>query len=549
MKKKWIVADRQADDLIEHLLKVRGIADKDRFLHPQFEHRHDQHLLIGLPQATMRISKALKDQEIIGLYGDYDCDGIPGTALMYQALVALGATPKVYIPTREAGYGLSNQGIDILKSQGVKVLITIDNGTTAYDQINYAQSLGIDVIVTDHHEPHGVLPKAIILNPKLEHNTYPFSELCGTGVIYKLLESLSKQFPDRLSETWLKWHLDLVALATICDMVELTGENRIFTKFGMTVLQKTRNIGLQALLAVAGADQKVVSVGTVGFGIGPRINAAGRMDSDPLLGFTLLTTNDQAEALRIANELHRLNLERQQLVIGAVNQAEGLLQTESTAPAIALQNSAWTPGILGLIASKLLERYHKPVFIFNASSGKGSARSISDYPLPASMEYLSEHFVGYGGHALAGGMTLKQDAFSLFKRHLYDHAGQVLGPEERQPQLHIDAEIKLPEISTGLTKQLADLEPYGIGNPRPLFLVDNVSVEEVRLIGSASKHVRGIVAGDGLRVPFVAFGMGERKADFRERMPLRLAGKVEENTWNGSTKAELHVVDVDAGRV
>ncbi len=545
MKKKWIVAEKKSEDLIEHLLKVRGISDKEAFLHPQFQNRHDPFLLSNLDTAVERLAKAVKDRETIGLYGDYDCDGIPGTALLWRGLKEIGAEPIVYIPRREVGYGLANDGIDALAAQGVKILITIDNGTTALEQVLYARGKGLEVIITDHHEPHASLPEALILNPKLANNPYPFRELCGSGVVYKLLEGLGKEFPG-LDEKWLKWHLDLVALATICDMVELTGENRVFAKYGLQVLQKSRNVGLQALLKVAGVNPEVLSAGTVGFGLGPRINAAGRMESDPMLGFQLLTTEDSRQAETIAHQLHGLNLERQDLVSNAMIEAESLLKEtgQNKAPAIALQRSSWTAGILGLIASRLLERYHKPVFIFDAKSGKGSARSIIDFPLPEAMEVLSKHSDSYGGHALAGGMSLKKGAFDQFKADLLRHAVEKLGSEERIPHLHIDAEINVGDIHPSLAKQLEQLEPFGIGNPKPLFALRGIRLADVKTIGNGSKHLRGTITDKGTRVPFVAFGSGERKEEFSITDPVDLAGKIELNTWNGRTTTELHVVDI-----
>ncbi len=550
MKKKWIVAERKADDVIEHLLLSRGITGRDAFLNPSFDQdRHDPLLLSGMDKAVELLSFAVQDQKPIGIYGDYDCDGIPGTALLYRGLQQLGSHPHIYIPRRLLGYGVSKEGIDALKALGVQLMITIDCGITAVDEIAYAREQGIEVIVTDHHEPHDIVPDAVILNPKLVGSSYPFRELCGTGVVYKLIEGLSHVFPDKISLTWLKWHLDLVALATICDMVELTGENRMFAKYGLTVLRKSRNPGLQALIKVAGVDPTVLSAGTVGFGIGPRINAAGRMDEDPMLGFNLLITEDQTEADEIAQTLQRLNLERQSLVATAVDQSEQLMKStdQVKAPAIALQHPEWTAGILGLIASKLLERYHRPVFIFEGRVGKqkGSARSIEDFPLPPALEILSDHFEAYGGHALAGGMTLKAGQFDQFKEQVHRHAAEKLGPEERQPHLHIDAEIDLSTINPRLAQQIAGLEPFGIGNPRPLFLLNNVNLSDIKVIGSASKHLRGTIVNDGTRLPFVAFGQADRKEEFPADKPVKLVGRIEENTWNGTTKAELHVVDID----
>lgn len=541
MKRTWVVTERRDNDLITHLLGSRGVIDREAFLHPEFSTRPDPHQFLGVPEAVSQISRALKEGRRVGLYGDYDCDGIPGTALLFRALAAIGTSPFVYIPKRESGYGLSEAGVDVMARAGVKLLITIDSGTTSHDEIAYARTLGMDVIVTDHHEPHRELPDALVLNPKLLANQ-SFRDLCGTGVVYTLVEGMSKAYPA-LNESWLKWHLDLVALATICDMVELTGENRVLTKYGLGVLQKTRNKGLQALINVAGIDPKALTAGMVGFGLGPRINAAGRTEHDPMLGFRLLTTDDVSEAETIARVLHQLNADRQDLIQKAFIQAESLMQSQYSAPAIALEHPDWNAGILGLIASKLLERYHKPVFIFDAKTGKGSARSIRDYPLPPAMEALSTYFSNYGGHALAGGMSLKPDAFSSFKSGLHQHAGSMLGLAERVPHLHIDAEISLGDVSMSVARQLEQLEPFGIGNAKPVFALRGVKLDRVKMIGAGQKHLRGSIVTQGIPISFVAFGMADRKAEF-EHDRVDLAGKIEQNFWNGRASAELHVVDV-----
>ena len=526
---------------------TRAPGELSDFLNPQFGNRHDPELLPNLTSAVERLHYAILNHQTIGLYGDYDCDGIPGTALLARALSALGVKFKVYIPYRELGYGLSKSGIDVLKAEGIKLLITIDNGTTAIAEIDYARALSIDIIVTDHHEPHNELPNAIIVNPKLAGSQYPNRDLCGTGVVFKLIEGLSQHYPNQINERWLKWRLDLVALATICDMVELTGENRVLATFGLSVLRQSRNLGLQALYEVAGIDQNSLNASTVGFGVGPRINAAGRMGEDPLLGFRLLTTDDYDEALSIARILHQLNTERQDVLFTALRQAEVQLNDESIAPAIVLQNPDWSPGIVGLIASKLLERYHKPTFIFDAKTGKGSARSVKNYALPVALEHTSNHLASYGGHALAGGMSLKKDAFLQFKRAINDHAKLILGDEPISLHLLIDAEINLGDVTSHIAQKISEFEPFGVGNPRPLFVARGLKSRDLKTIGSDQKHLRGLLTQSNITVPFVAFGLAERKGELSNNS-FDVVGRMELNYWNGRTTAELHVVDVDNSR-
>lgn len=545
--RKWIIAERMSKDLLDHLLLLRGVADVNAFLQPQFGALNDPFLLPDMKRAVERIERAIKNREQIGLYGDYDCDGIPGTALLWRAFQALGAVPVVYIPKREVGYGLSREGVDWMHERGVKVLITIDNGTTALEEVGYAREKGIEVIVTDHHQPHANVPDCLLINPKLVESGYPFTELCGTAVVYKLIEALARNHPNVLTEGWLKWQLDLVALATVCDLVELTSENRILTKYGLTVMQKTRNVGLQALIKVTGVNPDMLTAGTLGYTIGPRINVAGRMEGDPQVAFELLITEDAQRAEAIAHSLHRLNLQRQELVNQAIGAAEQALEQSGQlkSAAIVLEHPAWTPGILGLIASKLLERYHKPTFIFDAKSGKGSARSIEGFPLPAAMEHVSQYFSSYGGHAMAAGMAVKKGEFLNLQKALVVLATEQLGSEERVPHLHIDAEVALADVHPGLTKKLSALEPHGVGNARPLFVVKDVQLDGAKFIGTGNKHLRGTVNQKGSKVSFVAFGAGERMQEFQTDTPVSLAGRIEENYWNGRTSAELHVVDID----
>lgn len=547
MKRKWVVAQRQHDDLIQHLLLLHSVEAPENFFNPRYSDRSLPERLPNMASAVERIKYAIDHNQTIGIYGDYDCDGIPGTALLSRALKMIGVEVKVYIPRREVGYGLNRRGIDQLKSESVDLLITVDNGTTATEEVEYARGLNIDVLITDHHEPHSTVPKAIVVNPKLQESQHPVNDLCGTAVAFKLIEGLSVHYPDLLNERVLKWQLDLVALATICDMVELTGENRLLTTFGLTVLRQTKNVGLRALFNVAGIDPKTLTASAVGFGLGPRINAAGRMEEDPMLGFRLLTTNDVDEAATIAQTLHRLNSERQDMLFEALRQAEIQLKYEAPAMAIVLQNPDWNAGIVGLIASKLLERYHKPAFIFDAKTGKGSARSIKGYPLPNMLAQLSEHFVSYGGHTMAGGMSLKKDAFLAFKKDLINHANSTIGEESITPHLYIDADVGLNEVNVAITKKLNEFEPFGVGNPKPLFVARNLTARDVKVMGSDQKHLRGLLLQSNAHIPFVAFGLAERKGELSNGQ-FDVVGRMELNHWNGHTTAEMHVVDVDNSR-
>ncbi len=545
--KTWVITPRSDNDLITHLLTVRGVTDAEAFLRPSFDrHQHDPFSLPGMEKAVETLVKAIKEGECIGLFGDYDCDGIPGTALLYQGLTAVGANVAVFIPKRADGYGLSKSGIDQLKELGAKVIITIDNGTTALDQIVYAQSIGMKVIVTDHHEPGSNLPECIIINPKLPASKYPFHELCGTSVVYKLLEALANEFANILDARWFKWHLDLVALATICDMVPLVGENRLFASYGLIVLPKTHNIGLRALSREAGLSLEKISPYDVGFKLGPRINALGRMDEDPMLAFELLVTDEPARAEQLASVLQQHNQVRQSSLITAMLQAEAEISANNwdAKPAIVLKNQAWGVGIVGLIASKLVEKYHRPVFIFadDGKSIKGSARSIEQFPLPENLALLQSYLDSFGGHAMAAGMSIKDQQYDGFMSQLLDLAKDKLSAVETVPHIHIDAEISLDQINNHLIQQLSSLEPHGLGNKKPRFAVRDIVMHNLKSIGDG-KHMRGVAMQDKTTMPFVAFNLADHLKQFPVEEPADMVVSIEQNTWNGRTTNELSVQD------
>lgn len=546
LKKQWLIASKRSSNIVNGLLSVRGVSDVDRFLHPKFdEDLHDPCLLPNFDQAIELIGSAINNNTPIGIFGDYDVDGITGSALMYLALQKIGVNNlEAYIPRRNTGYGLSNKGIDDLEQAGVKLVLAIDCGVTSVAEIEYAKSKGMSVVVLDHHEPHDILPNALIVNPKLSTSTYPFRELCGAGVVYKVIQGLSKLYPKKLTEAWLKWHLDLVTVATICDMVPLVDENRVISKFGLGVMRKSRNLGLLSLAEVSGVNLHEIDTYHVGFLLGPRLNAVGRMNEDPNTGLELLITESDADAKRIAKSLNRHNLNRQEYLLQSMEQADRLMQKDNQeSPVIVLQHSDWTPGILGLIASRIVERYHKPTFIFEKTDGeiRGSARSTSYLPLPQTLEAVSDYLTGYGGHAFAAGLSLEGSKFADFKCALEILARKKLENIEQSLHLHIDMEIKLSDINSSLYKSLKELEPFGLGNSKPIFMLSRVRIMDVRKMGTQHQHFRGYLEVAGAKIGFVAFNLTERMTEFTGE--LDVAFSIEENYWNGNSKIELHVKD------
>ncbi|WP_270164580.1 single-stranded-DNA-specific exonuclease RecJ [Paenibacillus sp. SYP-B4298] len=554
--------------LVSRLLLRRGIANAEAaraFLHGGEELLHDPYLLKGMAAAVKRIEQARERGERIRIFGDYDADGISSTSLMIHLFHQLGLEFDYYIPHRQLeGYGLNLQAIDRAAEAGVKLIVTVDTGISAVEQIAYASSLHIDVVVTDHHEPPELLPEAAaIVNPKQEDCPYPFKGLAGAGVAFKLGQALLGRPP-------LEW-AEIAALGTIADLMPLVGENRYIVRAGMKQLAQTGNLGLRALAEVAGIELAQMTSTQVAFGLAPRINASGRL-AHADLAVQLLTTGNEEEALAAAVQLDELNKQRQQLVEEMVEQAQAQLESryarqsaerstsgkplsEGAAPSLwkepavtVVAGEGWNVGVVGIVASKLIEKRYKPTLVLaiDAQTGicKGSARSIDGFDIYRALrecEHLLHH---YGGHQAAAGMTLHRDQLPELEQRLSELAEQWVASEQWQRQTRIDAECKIAEADLEAISQLAMLEPFGAGNPKPRLLLRSVAVEEARTMGKEGRHLRLSLRQGGQRLEAVGFGEGPVAGRLSTGALADVVGELSINEWNGNRKPQLMLADL-----
>lgn len=535
--------------LLASLLVSRGITEPEEalaFMHGGAEGHHDPFLLKGMSTAVPRIQKALEDGEHILVYGDYDADGVSSTSLMIHLLRHLGASFDIYIPHRSnEGYGLHNHALDWAVQQGVTLVITVDTGISAVSQIAYANELGMDVIVTDHHEPPEILPGAYaLINPKLPDCPYPFKGLAGVGVAYKLAQAL---LGDKVPEAW----TEIVAIGTIADLMPLLGENRDLVRRGLRSMRRTHYPGIRALLEVSAVPVERVGAINVAFALAPRINASGRLDHAGR-AVALLTTDDPDEAERLAHELDMLNKERQMVVDRIVNEAAAVLEDRirdrGLPNVIVLAGEGWNVGVVGIVASKLLERYYRPVIILDihpeTGMCKGSARSIPGLDIYAALTSCADIMDHYGGHPAAAGMSLHRDNLDAFAEALEEFASGVLREEHFVPVTPADGEYELADLSLKAAEELELLAPYGMNNPLPKFIVRGAVVQETRTMGQGNRHLKLVLRQGSVMTDAVAFGKGELAELLPPGTEIDILAELSVNEWNGSRKVQLMVQDL-----
>ncbi len=519
MRKRWIrrPASFNGDQVareyripraIARILATRGIAASQilEFLDPDLKKLHSPLLLNDIDVAIYRLRDAIDNGETIFIYGDYDVDGVTSLALLYRNLKRLGAKKLIpYIPDRFVeGYGLSEKGIYEAKEKGASLIITVDSGITAIKEIKLASELGIDVIVTDHHEPKDELPNALALvNPKL--GKYPFKLLAGVGVTYKFLEAFYNEFD--IPTKSLMWDLDLVALGTVADLVPLIDENRILTKYGLIVLEKTRKVGLMALKKIARLNGGPMQAWHISFILGPRLNAMGRL-STAMKSLQLLITRNGQQALELARELEIANKNRQSIEREIFKEAVEIVENEidlDSEHVLVLGKDGWHEGVIGIVASRLVDRYRRPVLLvsFKDGLGKGSARSIREFPLHDALKQAEEHLESFGGHQFAAGFKVAEENLSKLAASLNRIASEMLSDTEFLPELEYDAEVVLAEIDREFMFYYDKLAPFGYGNPQPLLLARNVEiVSKPRIV--KNRHVKFSVS-DGTDTRAVIF--------------------------------------------
>ncbi len=482
--------------VITSLLKMRGISTSDdamRFISPKLNDMKDPVSMSGIETACARIAKAIINKEKIGVFTDYDVDGVCSAALIHRFFMKLGIPePIVFIPDRTLdGYGLNIRGIDILHGQGATLIITSDCGINSSTEINYAKSLGIDVVVTDHHEPEGILPEALsIINPKQENCPFYGEDLCGAGVVFHLIIALRAHLRKMGFENLpnLREDLDLVAMATVADVVSLSGVNRILIKEGLVVLNSNERAGIAALAKVSGINREIFAH-DLGYILGPRINAAGRI-SDARKAFELLITDDEVTANRIASELHLLNQRRQTEEQKVLKEAISMVEVRPHLPkVIVVAGTSWHTGVVGIVASRLSERYQRPAVVISIidNIGKGSGRSVEGVDLHAAINECSHLLLGCGGHKMAVGLTIDAEKIIHFASSLETIVSKVRPSESK---IEVDMRISPSDITPGLLKELEMLSPYGDGNPEPIFMMSGMEVlSSKKLDGSQVKFM------------------------------------------------------------
>lgn len=537
--------------LFNALLKNRGLATKksqNDFLHPNYDSFADPLLLPDMEKAVQRIKTAYKKKEKIVIYGDYDIDGLSATAVLYDAFCSFGLQVATFIPSRfDDGYGLSNEAIEKLAEHGATLIVTVDCGSLSVDEIAFARTLGVDVIVTDHHIIGEILPDAVaIINPQRDDHTYPFNGFSGVGVAFQLVRALQQQLKG-IKAGQEKWLLDLVALGTICDVVDLRGENRILVYWGLKVLQKTRRPGLQALMAVAKVDPHKATTQTVGFMLGPRLNASGRLKSAQT-SLDLLVSTSREEALSIAMKLNEMNQERRERQQLIFQEATAQADTYKKDSVLVLSHSEWSHGIIGIVAAKIMETYKKPTFVLQelGDETKGSARSFGDFSVGMAVASAKDHIIKGGGHALAAGVSLSTQNIALFRQSVNEYY-QSLQLIQQDAHLRPQEEIvvsDISDISIELVKEISLLEPFGQGNPQPIFKLEDMTVVDIRRMGDNKQHVR-MTCRDQKKntIQCIAFSAPKHFFIYPDT-DITLWVTLEINEWQGNSSLQARLLEL-----
>ena len=522
------------------LLFSRGIKDEDslsRFLAPSLDDLHDPYLLHDMDKAVNRIRRAIEQGEFILVYGDYDADGMTSASILKETLEQLGAECLVYLPNRFTdGYGPNASVYKyFIEQQGISLIVTVDNGVAGHEAIDLAQSMGVDVIVTDHHSLPEVLPDAhAIVHPEHPEADYPFKHLAGCGVAFKLACALLEEVQVEL--------LDLVAIGTIADMVSLTDENRIMVQYGLEVLRNTQRLGLQELFEIAGISSSDLTEETVGFQLAPRLNALGRLD-DPNPAIDLLTGFDDEEVREIALMIQEKNEERKEIVQAIYDEAKNMVDPSKSVQV--LSKEGWNPGVLGIVAGRLLEELGQTVIVLNIEDGraKGSARSIEAVDIFEALDPHRALFIAFGGHAGAAGMTLEAEQLDALSEILETYVKDKGIDAKGKSKLYLDEELDLESLSLDTVKSFEKLAPFGMDNQKPVFYIRDFQVENARSMGAGDSHLKLKISKGTANFEVVAFGQGSKATEFAQTKQLELAVTLSVNQWNGQTTLQLMMVD------
>ncbi|MBI2050209.1 MAG: single-stranded-DNA-specific exonuclease RecJ [Parcubacteria group bacterium] len=550
--RNWKVSEKISEDFILQLLSNRGISlpeEAASFLNPAYEQLHDPFLFRDMQKAVDRVKISRDQNQTVFVYGDYDADGVTSSVLLVETLRQCGITNvQAYIPHREKeGYGLNTAALDYIASQGTALLITVDCGTSAVAEVAYARAKGMDVIICDHHEEPPALPRdvAAFLNPHLSGETYPFMGLAAAGVVFKFIQALWKSCGLPAGQE--KWFLDLVAIATVADMMPLVGENRVFVAFGLKVLNKTKRPGLQSLLSGAQIDPQSLGTYEIGFVIAPRLNAAGRIDHANT-AYELLETHDPARAAELAQSLNRTNKERQSETLAITREAEEQAKAQLPAKVLVAQGEDWPVGVVGLVSGRITEQFFRPTLVVTKSEKGlvGSGRSIPGFNITQALAESAEYLERFGGHEGACGFTLKsEESLAPFVAKLNAIADARLSDADLVKTLAIDMELSMSQINWELIGLLKKLEPHGMGNPVPKFVSYGARVADVFLMGKDGQHMRIKLDQSGVLHQAVAFGFGQYfHGTLNQGDLIDVVYTIGVNEWNGRRDIQLKIVDI-----
>lgn len=567
LTKRWISggdAGREGT-LVERVLRARGLADgtaREAFLNPTLGQLHDPSLIPHLDTTAQRLLDAARAGEPVVVYGDYDADGVTAAAVLVRALrmLAPGAPIEAYIPHRiEEGYGLNRGALEELAAGGARVVVSVDCGVTAVEEARVAKELGLELFITDHHNPPaslGDLPDAVVVHPRHPESAYPFGELCGAGVAFKVawrcatLAAGGERVSPAVREALLDL-LGLAALGTVADVVPLVDENRAITAFGLRRLAAARVTGVRALMRASEVERAGMDAEAAGFRIAPRLNAAGRL-GHAREALELLLTEDEDRADELAGRLDALNTQRREIERTIADEAAaraeaGGMTGEDGARAIVLADPGWHAGVIGIACSRLVERFGRPVVLMQERDGVcyGSCRSIDGYDICAALGACGAHLTTFGGHAMAAGLSLPAGSVEAFTAVLWAHAAGAIGTDDLAPAARYDTEATADEVTVEQARALGALAPFGRSNPAPVLLVRGLELaEDARVMGAGGRHAQLRLGASGRAVRGVAWGWGERAPGLRRGTTLDVLGKLKVNEWRGRRTAELEIVDV-----
>lgn len=560
LKKKWLLKEFDKARVLEIskafkvtpltaiILYNRGIREDDairRFLSKDINVMYDPYLMRDMDKAVERITAAKEKGEKITIYGDYDVDGITAIAILYKHLMEMGIEVDYYVPDRmQEGYGVNPAALDKIKADGSSLIITVDTGITAVEECEYAKSIGLDVIVTDHHECKEVIPDAYAaIDPKRKDCGYPFKSLAGVGVVFKLIQALAG---ENSLDTLMEKYADLMCLGTVADISPLVDENRVIVTEGLKRFKNTKNVGLKALIDVS-TNGKAITTSTIGYIIAPRINASGRLGCASR-SVELFLTDDKENAINLANSLCEENTLRQQTEQKMFKEALEYLEDHPEVKEdkiIVIPHENWHHGIVGIVSSKITEKFYKPSILF-ASDGdeaKGSGRSVSGFNLFGILENSSNLLEKFGGHELAAGLTIKAANIEEFRKKINEDAEKYLDEDASIPTISIDAAIKAPFITIETVKDINNLQPFGVDNPTPIFTVRNIKIHKISVM-SEGKHLRMTLLKDGKYLDSVGFGMGEYYHHLEEGDFIDVAFALDINDYKGFQNVQLILKDI-----